>query len=339
MTRRWTLQVAVGLVLAAGLAFPTQAQEQERKPGPVTGPSGPYREQEFLLPWEGRSGQTFLAHAKIFRPEGEEKRPLVLIAHGAPPGGETARQRMSPSWADAPARWFVAQGFVVVVPMRRGYGRSDGPNGEGSGPCDNPDFYNAGLGTAGDTGGVLRHMVKEPYVDSGRLVIVGYSAGGLGFARHRIAKSVWPCGGDQFRRRPGRPRRDCQLHAGEAGRGGVALRGHGAGSVAVALCRERHFFCAGSGAPSVRCLRRRRVGRRIQGNARVRYRGPLSFHPTGRPEPVGSCRDRISVGAEADALAAVYRRHCGRRARPCLECAEPWVERPRGRGAGPVPAS
>jgi dienelactone hydrolase len=166
------------LVLFVGLAVP--AWGQERKPGPLGSPAGPYREQEFLVPWDGRDGRVFLAHAKIFRPDGEERRPLVLIAHGAPPGGEAARQRMSPSWADVPARWFAAQGFVVVVPMRRGYGTSDGPVGEGSGPCTDPDFYNAGFGTAADTAGVLRHMANEPYVDSQRTILVGYSAGGWG---------------------------------------------------------------------------------------------------------------------------------------------------------------
>lgn len=179
MTRLRTRAVQFALfMLFAGLATPLFGQE--RKPGPLGAPSGPYREQEFLVPWEGRDGRVFLAHTKIFRPDGEEKRPLALIAHGLPPGGEAARQRMSPSWADLPARWFAAQGFVVVVPMRRGYGTSDGPVGEGSGSCNDPDFYNAGFGTAADTAGVLRHMASQSYVDSQRTILVGYSAGGWG---------------------------------------------------------------------------------------------------------------------------------------------------------------
>lgn len=169
------LIAALVLLLAA-----LPAEGQERKPGPLGPQAGPYREQEFLIPWERESGQVFLLHAKIFRPEGEQKQPLLLIAHGSPRGSENERARMHPGWADVQARWFAAQGFVVIVPMRRGYGRSDGPYDELSGPCDDPDYYNLALRTADDMEGMLRYMATQPYVDGSRMVVVGQSAGGLG---------------------------------------------------------------------------------------------------------------------------------------------------------------
>jgi dienelactone hydrolase len=86
---------------------------------------------------------------------------------------------MKPSDYDDKARWFAAQGFVVVVPMRRGYGRSDGPYTEGSGTCEKPALVDSGLTMANDIRGVLLHMAKEPYVDDTRIIIVGQSAGGL----------------------------------------------------------------------------------------------------------------------------------------------------------------
>lgn len=171
------LRLYVALLVAlAGLAAPAVAQE--RKPGPIGEASGPYREQEWFIQWE-RNTTKWLAQARVFRPPGEGRHPLVLIAHGSP-RSEHDRPTMQPGWAETQARWFAAQGFVVVVPMRRGYGRSDGPRQEGSGGCANPDYHNAALTTANDIEGVLRHMAGEPYVDATRMVVVGQSVGGMG---------------------------------------------------------------------------------------------------------------------------------------------------------------
>ena len=170
------LHAVVGLVLVIALALPAQAQE--RKPGPLTQPSGPYREQEFFIAWE-RQGKRWLSHAKIYRPEGEQKRPLIVLAHGSP-RSEHDRPKSVPGWADPQARWFAAQGFVVVAPLRRGYGKSDGPWSEGYKSCNDADFWNAGLSTANEIQGILAQMAKEPYVDATRVVVVGQSAGGWG---------------------------------------------------------------------------------------------------------------------------------------------------------------
>lgn len=169
--------LALFLLLAMAGAD-TPASAQERKPGPLGPQSGPYREQEFFIAWE-RAGRTWLSHAKIFRPEGNEPKPLVLIAHGSPRNAED-RVKMNPGWADTQARWFAAQGFVVVVPMRRGYGKSDGPVQESYGSCDNADFSMGGLSTANDIQGVIGTLAREPFVEADRAVVVGQSAGGWG---------------------------------------------------------------------------------------------------------------------------------------------------------------
>jgi len=174
--RHWRAHAGALIVLLGGIA---PVLGQERKPGPLGPPKGVYREQELLVPWERAPGQIFLAHAKLFRPETEAPRPLVVIAHGAP-RSDNDRPTMKPDWADAQARWFAAQGFVVAVPMRRGYGRSDGPYQEGPGSCNDPDYFNAGIGTANDTQGVIRYLSKAPYVDEHRVVVVGHSAGAWG---------------------------------------------------------------------------------------------------------------------------------------------------------------
>lgn len=67
---------------------------------------------------------------------------------------------------------------MVVVPVRRGYGKSDGPVQEDYGSCEGPNFHSAGLSSANDIQGVLGQMAREPYVDAQRIVVVGQSAGG-----------------------------------------------------------------------------------------------------------------------------------------------------------------
>jgi pimeloyl-ACP methyl ester carboxylesterase len=173
----WLQSFAARCALLAmlGVLTATPAVGQERKPGPIGQPSGPYREQEFFIAWEQRDGKPSRAQAKVFHPESTERRPLALIAHGLP---RTGVQRLD--WADPQARWFAAQGFVVVVPLRRGFGRSDGPVQETFRSCEQPDFYYAGATTADDIQGILREMAKESYVDATRMIVVGHSAGGWG---------------------------------------------------------------------------------------------------------------------------------------------------------------
>jgi len=84
---RGILLMAVALTVLAAPGF-----AQERKPGPLGPPSGPYREQEFFIAWE-RAGRTWLSHAKIFRPTADGAHPLVLIAHGSPRNAQDRQRR------------------------------------------------------------------------------------------------------------------------------------------------------------------------------------------------------------------------------------------------------
>jgi len=46
--------------------------------------------------------------------------------------------------------WFVSRGYVVVLPMRRGYGETSGAWAEDYGRCQTPDYFGAGLQGAAD---------------------------------------------------------------------------------------------------------------------------------------------------------------------------------------------
>jgi pimeloyl-ACP methyl ester carboxylesterase len=115
----------------------------------------------------------------VFRPEGRGPFPLVVLSHGSPRSAEArraeGRQRMA-----AQAERFVAMGFAVLVPTRRGYGESGGQWAEAYGSCAEPDYYTAGLETARDLRAAVDAVRGEKWADDRRIVLAGQSAGGFG---------------------------------------------------------------------------------------------------------------------------------------------------------------
>lgn len=120
-----------------------------------------------------------LIDVTVFRPEGAGPFPLVVLSHGSPRSAAArrseGRQRMAPQAAP-----FVALGYAVLVPTRRGYGESGGPWAEAYGTCSNPDYHAAGLETARDLRAAVEAVRGEPWADARRIVLAGQSAGGFG---------------------------------------------------------------------------------------------------------------------------------------------------------------
>jgi dienelactone hydrolase len=102
---------------------------------------------------------------------------VVVINHGSPVDG-SQRARMTLPRYSALSSWFLARGYVVVLPLRRGYGETGGSWAETYGQCQNPDYYNAGLQGAADIKAALDFMRAQAYVAPDRALIVGESAGG-----------------------------------------------------------------------------------------------------------------------------------------------------------------
>ncbi|MGZ5045616.1 MAG: alpha/beta hydrolase family protein [Usitatibacter sp.] len=115
----------------------------------------------------------------VLRPQGAGPFPLVVLSHGTPrsaPQRRTdGRQRLS-----AQSEPFIAMGYAVLVPTRRGFGHSGGEWAEGFGPCSNPDYYHAGLETARDVRAAVDVVRGEPWADTRRVILAGQSAGGFG---------------------------------------------------------------------------------------------------------------------------------------------------------------
>ncbi|WP_271601024.1 alpha/beta hydrolase family protein [Bradyrhizobium sp. CCBAU 45384] len=151
----------------------------ERHVGPAELPHGTDNQQLWWVP-ASPSGlpapDAPLLETTVYRPRGTGPFALVVISHGKPkrnfsgvePGFETA------------AHWFVDQGFVVVVPLRQGYGRSEGGVNDMVGTCDTMDYFATAKQTARDIEAVVAFMQRQSFIDPNNIVVVGHSHGGFG---------------------------------------------------------------------------------------------------------------------------------------------------------------
>ena len=124
-------------------------------------------------------GHRELIDVTVFRAEARGPFPVVVLSHGSPRSAAQrraeGRQRLF-----AQARPFLAMGFAVLVPTRRGYGESGGSWAETYGSCSHPDYYHAGLESARDIRAAVDLVRAEPWADTTRVVLAGQSAGGFG---------------------------------------------------------------------------------------------------------------------------------------------------------------
>lgn len=117
---------------------------------------------------------------RVCRPASEAPARLVIINHGSPPDpADRPRMQLSGCGNEA-AHWFLSRGYVVAFPLRRGYGATGGRWAESYGPCDEADYFRAGLETARDINAAVDGLTTLPFVRPNGAVIVGQSAGGWG---------------------------------------------------------------------------------------------------------------------------------------------------------------
>ena len=178
---RATLSCAISGALTLGLLL-AQLEKLAAEPAITTsmiygafGPEGQrMREQLWLLP----SGDPAVAlRATVFRPAGAMtgRHPLVVINHGT---SESNRMSVSMPVYYWLSRWFVDRGYAVVLPQRRGHGATGGTLVEAVGDCANPDHYRSGIVAAQDVGAAADYMMRQPFVDPTRVLVVGVSTGG-----------------------------------------------------------------------------------------------------------------------------------------------------------------
>jgi dienelactone hydrolase len=157
------------------------AAQTPHRAGPEGAPTGALREQVWWVPMALPREPNKIVHLEttVYRPDGAGPFPLVVLNHGAPRKPEERRSSPRQRYFDQ-SRWFVGRGYAVVIPMRRGYARSEGDYMESSGPCNSPDYVNSGLTEANDIGAVLKYFTAQKFVDGRHIILAGQSAGGFG---------------------------------------------------------------------------------------------------------------------------------------------------------------
>ncbi len=104
--------------------------------------------------------------------------PVVIISHGTSVDPYT-RTHTRFAYTNA-SEYFLKKGFVVVVPMRRGYAGSDGAwITDGIGSCSNPDYSSAAREASKDMAAVISYIKSLPYADAQSILLVGTSTGGF----------------------------------------------------------------------------------------------------------------------------------------------------------------
>jgi len=115
---------------------------------------------------------------RIVRPQGEGRFGAVVLNHGVA-GTRAERMRESPDQLLDAASVFARHGYVVVLPLRRGFGVTGGDYAEDPGPCSNPDFRKAESAASEDVMAAYDYARKLSYVDGSRMILAGQSAGAM----------------------------------------------------------------------------------------------------------------------------------------------------------------
>jgi pimeloyl-ACP methyl ester carboxylesterase len=114
----------------------------------------------------------------FFPPNGPPYR-LAIINHGSPARAQERPGMEVPSFPSV-SEWLTSRGYLVALPLRRGYGLSNGLWAENYGPCDHPDYFRAGMTSAEDILDVLEALRGRDDIIQDQGLLIGWSAGGWG---------------------------------------------------------------------------------------------------------------------------------------------------------------
>jgi len=121
--------------------------------------------------------------AYLYRPPGNWPFPLVIYNHGSRENSERESRPFS-----YVGRVLLQSGYAVLVPERRGYGRSDGLTfteemrqgiGRHGAAVENPNFVGRLQAESDDVLAALDFIRTLPFVDRSRLGLMGWSFGGI----------------------------------------------------------------------------------------------------------------------------------------------------------------
>jgi dienelactone hydrolase len=144
-------------------------------PGSRSSPGSGITEQDLRI---FSAGRLYTIATHVTRPAGLGPFPAVILNHGT---GATARERReeSPELLRNAALEFARRGYVVLQPLRAGFGATGGPLGEYVGSCEAPNYLRGTAHGAEDVLAVYAYARRLPYVDGSRMILAGQSAGGV----------------------------------------------------------------------------------------------------------------------------------------------------------------
>jgi dienelactone hydrolase len=153
--------LTVGLVLVARLAA-AQPPDAARLPY-----------ETFFYQHDGLKLEGYL-----YQPPGSGPFPLVVYNHGSATPEEEPQEWPAPFVA----RILVPAGYALLVPERRGYGRSEGrPFSQEIGQDRGPRFVARQQAEATDVNAAVESLLARPEsaIDRKRIAVIGYSFGGI----------------------------------------------------------------------------------------------------------------------------------------------------------------
>ena len=116
-------------------------------------------------------GTTVKLSTVTYKPTGDGPFPTLIFHHGS---GNFDR----PYDPRAVAQWFMARGWAVIAPSRRGRGGSEGVNEEGA-SCSETVSAEGADRALGDIDAMTPVLIAQPFVDRSRIAVAGQSRGGL----------------------------------------------------------------------------------------------------------------------------------------------------------------
>lgn len=161
----WVILGSVLLAVGAVSSRTGERQEQDKQPA------------EKRLAYETvfyPSGRLKI-EAYVYKPEGAGPFPVVIYNHGS----RIARDKEEMPFVYV-GEMLMRSGYVVVVPERRGYGKSDGETfGESVGEDRGPRFVARVEEETNDVLAAVEFAKTLPYADTTRMGVMGWSFGGI----------------------------------------------------------------------------------------------------------------------------------------------------------------